>query len=591
MLICLLIFPCFATTAEFEAAVKQAEKDAKAKKAESFNQAKQLDPHSIFDQYTPHPEQSKYYDGVMQSDTKTMDHDTAQSKSSESGTVISNTITQHPQFVISASDPDMQHAQLLQSEAYNILHGMTSQYVDCKAKETCTTKYQEKMCEEAPQAIFQTCQKKLIIDIVSHETVTHYPLTAHLSVKDRDYAGVSMSPVTGAIGFLGPKHDAKFTLDGRLPANLDCQSLQGSMLSTNGNAKLDYIHFPSCANGMLLEIHISDGHKRDIAIDIASKKMTYEVSDRWVDDCGGMMNDATCKLQSKQCDIKESTQVIQGIPVTRECWQESFDYLCRGGSGEGTCLPLRTVGCEQIGSECKDKTNDQCVLYRQTYRCPTETCSPTSDVICGNGEEYCLDGNCTDKGYLPSNDFATGVSALSAVADAGKQIDQSEMMIFTGHHAECSEKPIGYSNCCTETGWGQDIGLDNCPETAKKLHEERENKLTIKVGRYCSSSILDICVEHSQSFCVFSSKLAKIIQEQGRKKQLKLNFGSAEHPNCSGISFEQLQAIDLSKIDFEEFFNEELSKNVKNQDPDVKQLQDLIQQHVQQAMESGKAHE
>ena len=589
MLISFSIVSCYAASPEFEAAVKLAAQDAKAKKAESFNQAKVWDPNNTFDHYTSKPDTTKYYSGVMQKDAEHMHQDTVQSKSSESGKVIKDSMLEHPRFVISASDPDMQHAELLQREAYNILHGMTSQYVDCKPKEKCQQQYQEKICEEAPQAMFQTCMKTLIVDVIWHENVTHYPLIAHLSVKDKNYAGVSMSPVTGVIGFLGPR-EAKFSLNGRVPPGLDCHSLIGAITASTGNAKLDSIHFPSCSNGMLFEMHISDGHQRDIAIDMAYKTMTYEVKDRWVDECESIKKDATCQHQSEQCDIPESTRVIEGVPVTRACWQQSINYLCRHGSGEGTCQPLRTAGCEQVGSNCEENTNEQCTRYRQTFRCLTKTCLPTTDVICGNGKDYCLDGNCTDKSYLPSQDFAKGVSALSAVAAAGKAIDQSDMKVFTGHASECSEIPVGFSNCCTEKGWGQDLELDHCSEGEKKLHVARDNKQTVKVGRYCSGPEPFPCIEHKQVFCVFGSKLATILQEQGRLGQLHLDFGSSQHPNCSGITFEQLQAVDLAKIDFQTFFNEDLSKNVKNQDPDVKKLQEVMQERIAKAMEAGKSH-
>lgn len=575
---------CIAGSPDFESAVNLAKSEAQNKKSSSYNQAKNFDPKSVFDNYTNHPNQAKYYDGVKQSNTQQMTNDAFQQKNSEEGKTISNTINQHPRYVINPSDPDMQHSQLIQSEADNIIHGVTSQYIDCKPKQACTVQYQDKQCREAPQTIFQSCKKKLIVDVITHETNTHYPLNAYLYVDEHKYAGISINAVYGNIDFLGP-HDASFRLDGRLPKDIDCRTLQGTIRSSSGGAQLDYIHFPSCANGLALDYHISGGHRKNLQIDMVSKVVTYDVKDRWVDDCSGIASDTTCKLKSQQCDIPKSAQIIQGIPVTRDCWQESFNYICRGGSGAGDCSALRSAQCEQIGSECKEKSNGQCSLYQQTYRCPIKSCSPTTDVICGNGQEYCLDGSCTDHSYQQSQDFAKSVSALSAASDAAKQLDQSSLTIFAGHPVECSEKPIGYSNCCTESGWGQDIGLDNCPDAAKKLHVDRENKLAIKVGRYCSSDIAGICVEHSQVFCVFSSKLSKIIQEQGRSNQLHIGFGSAEHPRCDGITPEQLQTLDLSRIDFQDFIND-LSKNVKN--PDLKQIQDMIQQHVKQAQTSGR---
>ncbi len=573
-----------AADSDFESAVNLARAEGQSKKENSVNQAKNFDPKSVFNNYSNHPDQSKYYGGVTQTDTQQMTNDAFQQKNSEAGQDISNTIKQHPRYVINPSDPDMKHSELIQNEADNIIHGVTDQYVDCKPKQACTIQYQNKQCLEAPQTIFQSCKKKLIVDVIPHESITHYPLTAVLFVSDHNYAGISVNSVSSRIDFLGP-HDASFNLKGRLPGNIDCKTLQGSITSNSGGSNLDSINFPSCSNGLNLDFHISGGHSKKLQIDMISKIVTYEINDRWIDDCQSIANDVTCKLKSQQCDIPKSTQVIQGIPITRDCWQESFNYICRGGSGEGNCSSLRSSGCEQIDSECKEKTNSQCTLYQQTYRCPVQSCAPTTDIICGNGQEYCLDGSCTDHTYQQSQDFAKSVSALSAVADAGKQLDQSSLTIFSGHPVECSEKPIGYSNCCTETGWGQDVGLDHCSDSAKKLHVDRENKLAIKVGRYCSGSDPFPCIEHSQVFCVFSSKLAKIIQEQGRAGQLNIDFGSAKEPNCRGITSEQLQGIDLSKIDFQDFIND-LSKNVKN--PDLKQIQDMIQQHVKQAQSTGQ---
>lgn len=580
-----LIPIAYATSSEFESGINEAKQMAPQLQKNASNNVKTFDPHSVFKNYNDNPDQKKYYQGVMQADAGQLLNDASKNKSSETGMNISNSIYQHPSFVINKSDPDMQHSQLLQSEADNIIHGVISQYIDCKPKQACTTQYQAKQCEESPQAIFQSCKKKLTIDVIPHETVTHYPLTAFLSVDDHNYAGVSINTVNGRVDFLGP-HDASFRLNGRLPANIDCHTLQGSITSKKGGARLDNINFPSCSNGLALDYHISGGHKLDLQIDITSKVVTYEVNDHWIDDCASIINESTCKLKSQQCDIPGSTQVIQGIPVSRDCWQQSYNYICRLGSGEGNCKSLQSQGCEQVNSECKNKTNGQCSLYSQTYRCPIQSCSPTTDVICANGQDYCLNGDCTDRSYQQSKDFASAVSALSAVVEAGKQLDQSSLTIFTGHPSECSEKPMGFSNCCTETGWGQDIGLDNCPDAAKKLHESRENQLAIKVGRYCSGPEPFPCIEHAQVFCVFNSKLAKILQEQGRKGQLHIKFGSAKEPNCQGITPDQLQSLDLSRIDFKDFITD-LNKNITNHD--LKQIQDMIQQRVQQS-KAGKTN-
>lgn len=567
----------------FEAAVQAAKVIASSKKEEAYNQAKRFDPNAVFDYYTKNPKPTKYYEGVTQDNTQAMLKDTLQEKNSDMGKNIDATINQHPQYVIHATDPDMQHAQLLTREAYNIVHGITNQYIDCQPKQSCVTRYEKKQCEERPQALFQSCKKKLIVEVIAHENITHYPLIAHLSVKDHHYAGININAVNGSIEFLGP-HDARFSLEGRLPANIDCRTLLGNVIAENGNAKLDSISFPSCSNNLVLAFHISNGHSKNLNLDMVSKVMTYEIKDHWVDDCSAIAEDNSCKLQSQQCDIPTSTQVIQGVPVTRDCWQQSFHYICRLGHGESNCEALYKNGCEQTGSQCKEKNNDYCTLYQQIYRCPIKQCSPTTDIVCGNGQEYCLDGNCTDHAYQPSQDFAKAASAIAGANEAGKMLDQSSVTIFAGHAAECSEKPIGFSNCCTESGWGQDTGLDHCPDVAKKLHVDRENKLAIKAGRYCSGDDPFPCVVHSQVFCVFSSKLAKIIQEQGRGQQLHISFGRGDEPNCRGITPAELQAIDFSKIDFKDFIAE-LNNKIKN--PNIEQIKERIKRDIEVARSKG----
>jgi conjugal transfer mating pair stabilization protein TraN len=53
--------------------------------------------------------------------------------------------------------------------------------------------------------------------------------------------------------------------------------------------------------------------------------------------------------------------------------------------------------------------------------------------------------------------------------------------------------------------------------------------------------------------------MARLINQQG-KAQLKLSFGSAEHPQCQGLTLDQLAQIDFSKLDLSELFEEIFAK-------------------------------
>jgi conjugal transfer mating pair stabilization protein TraN len=585
LLLCVLmsIFISNAYADDMQLIVNQTLAQSEVLKNDSYNHIKNFNPNTAFDHYSSNPGQTQYYSGTTQSDTSKLDQDVSNARSlTEAGNIVSSSISQHPNFVITKDDADISHSQFIQSDADNIIHGVTDRYVDCNATKICKATYQQKQCEEAPEDIFQSCKKTLNIDIIPHETTTHYTLVVHVTTDHHKYAGININAVTGSINFMGPR-DTSFRLDGRLPSNLNCEGLQGSITQFNTNDRdthLDYINFPTCSNAMSLDFHLTGSRiiNLDMQIDVISKVMTYEVKDRWVENCDSLLHEPSCMFKSKTCNQPQSTRTFHNIPVTHDCWEESYRYICHRGSGLGNCKPLQSQGCEQIDSVCKEENNNECTLYQKTYQCPIQTCSNTANVTCGDGKSYCLDGNCVDHSYKPSNDFAKSISALSAVSDASKQLDPSSMTIFAGHSSECNEIPVGFSNCCTEEGWGQDVGLANCPLEAKILHEAREKGVVVKVGRYCSASGPIPCLEHSQVFCVFNSKLARIIQEQGRRGQLQIDFGSAQSPNCLGVTPDQLKSIDFGKIDFKEFYSD-----INTKQPDLNQIQQDVQQHVQKS--------
>ncbi|NJM44652.1 MAG: conjugal transfer protein TraN, partial [Brachymonas sp.] len=93
------------------------------------------------------------------------------------------------------------------------------------------------------------------------------------------------------------------------------------------------------------------------------------------------------------------------------------------------------------------------------------------------------------------------------------------------------------------------------------LAMKRGQNLCHYVGTYCSQKILGACVSRKQTYCCFNSRLARIVQEQGRT-QLGRDWGGAKTPNCSGLSAEDFEKLDFSKMDLGEFA-QEIMANVK----------------------------
>ena len=100
-------------------------------------------------------------------------------------------------------------------------------------------------------------------------------------------------------------------------------------------------------------------------------------------------------------------------------------------------------------------------------------------------------------------------------------------------------------------------GLLDCEESEQVLAMKRDARLCRGVGSYCSQRIglIKVCVEKTESYCCFNSRLARILNEQGRA-QLGKSWGSAESPDCGGFSVAQLESLDFSRMDLSEFYAE-----------------------------------
>lgn len=89
--------------------------------------------------------------------------------------------------------------------------------------------------------------------------------------------------------------------------------------------------------------------------------------------------------------------------------------------------------------------------------------------------------------------------------------------------------------------------LLSCSDEEMLLGMHRGAGLCYHTDTECSGSILKTCTEH---YCCYNSKLARIINEQG-KPQLGM-----DRKNCNGFSTEDFAKLDFSKINLSEFIGE-----------------------------------
>jgi conjugal transfer mating pair stabilization protein TraN len=103
-----------------------------------------------------------------------------------------------------------------------------------------------------------------------------------------------------------------------------------------------------------------------------------------------------------------------------------------------------------------------------------------------------------------------------------------------------------------------DMLLESCDARDMEAALLKDSGYCVFLGTYCAERWpLVGCVQRAESHCCYNSKLARIVQEQGRAQLPAMGgFGTPSAPNCRGVRPEEFQAIDFSKIDLSEYFDE-----------------------------------
>ena len=289
--------------------------------------------------------------------------------------------------------------------------------------------------------------------------------------------------------------------------------------------------------------------------------------------CGAVLPE--CQQVQSQCIEGKETRMINGIAVTLDCWKEQTTYQC---AFPNTCTTL--ADCSIQSTSCDTQLGGVCIKDKQQRLCDKQQCRDTG-LICG-ADSFALSGDYYDPAATRSTDFNHAAAGLAAVSDAAgdvkdkANINENSAIIFKGNIMECSDKALGISNCCQDSGWGNGIGLTSCTEEEKALGTAKEDKLTVSLGQYCAESVLGVCIRKKKAYCAFDSKLARIVQVEGRA-QLGKNFGSAKHPDCSAFSPNELQRIDMSSMDFSDFY-EDMYDAIEL--PSTDEIQKRLQQSV-----------
>ncbi|WP_203368731.1 conjugal transfer protein TraN [Cysteiniphilum marinum] len=267
----------------------------------------------------------------------------------------------------------------------------------------------------------------------------------------------------------------------------------------------------------------------------------------WHNSCNNIDKDA-CVKTYEQCSEAGGTRNIGGVNVTLPCWKYDQKYKC-GFNKLDSCKVFEDK-CNFVSQRCIEQLGGFCMTYEKTYSCIEQSCED-KELICGNPNTIRFK-QLIKRGT--AEDFLKAISGLAGTVEAGKDVkkNQDQLQIFKGEVKDCGEAAAGLYDCCDGGG---NI-LKQCSDQEKALKKAKDKRLATFAGRYCAKKVLGVCLVYHQTWCVFGSKISRILQEQGRRDQLGIGFGSGEHPNCAGITPTQLQQLDFKRIDFKEIYDD-----------------------------------
>lgn len=173
----------------------------------------------------------------------------------------------------------------------------------------------------------------------------------------------------------------------------------------------------------------------------------------------------------------------------------------------------------------------------------------------------CFNGECDQSKEELSDDSKEGVSRLGALAGSAGEISLHQVTanvpaIFVGTAKECKKYPLGFRDCCADNGWGE--WVKHCPADLQQLQKAKAENRVVYLGHYQKNKL---SARH-YTYCIFPTKLAAIVQIQGRGGQLGLSYGTAKQPNCRGLTPEELERIHFDQLDLSPIQQELMSRMV-----------------------------
>ncbi len=158
----------------------------------------------------------------------------------------------------------------------------------------------------------------------------------------------------------------------------------------------------------------------------------------------------------------------------------------------------------------------------------------------------CVGADCETVETESNTGFARSAATLNMVLDMGGDgFDRGDLRFFAGERKACRIRWGGLADCCKNSGLL--IGISGCTPQEYELAKERHLGNTHYLGTRCAKRVFGFCIRRERVWCVFGSKLGRILHEQARP-QLGIGWGS-----CRGFTVAEVETIDFDDVDLTEF--------------------------------------
>ncbi|MBX9744370.1 MAG: conjugal transfer protein TraN [Chlamydiales bacterium] len=290
------------------------------------------------------------------------------------------------------------------------------------------------------------------------------------------------------------------------------------------------------------------------------------IIDRWEADDYTVLStlEATphCRMLYSQVISGPETRSFNGAPIFRDCWQRRLFFAC-DDDRLSKCARLRELGGRIYQKKCLKTVSfneNECDLWEKTYRMAGEKIHQETQLEFSGDHLWGFEHS-FDSSYQGNEDFGSAVTTLAIFADMKEEFEDSNVdfrnkksAIFSGIAKECRRSFIEnvLFDCCSKMdGFAVASKLCHCNAVEKDLAVKRDEGKCHYVGTYKKN----LNTEKVQTYCCFPTRLARVIQEEGRK-QLGMEWGTPESPKCSGFTVNQMRSLDFTQIDLSEVIDD-----------------------------------